>query len=63
MKELYEIPECKKLLDEMFEEWSKLPRKTGGKDLLHEKQRQEIEKKYLKQIMDAAKKYQEEHPD
>ena len=59
MKELYEIPECKKLLDEMFEEWDKLPRKTGGKDLLHERKRQEIERKYLKQILDVAKEYQE----
>ncbi len=63
MIELYKIPECKQLLDGMFEEWSNLPQKTGGKDLLHEKKRQEIEKKYLNQILDAANKYQEEHQD
>lgn len=58
MIELYKIPECKKLFDKMFEEWNNLPLRTGGKDLLHEKRRQEIEKKYLIQILDAAKKYQ-----
>ena len=63
MKEIHEIPECLKLLEEMFKKWDEIPRREDVKDLLHERKRKEIEKEYLPRIIAIAKKYNEEHPE
>lgn len=61
MKKIYEIPKCKKLLDEMFVERNKLPR-TGKLDENQDKIK-EIESRYLPKIFAEADKYKKEHPE
>lgn len=63
MKGLNEIPECCELFEQMFAEWDKIPQRQGGKDLLHEKRRKEIEKEYWPKLIEAYEKYKQEHPE
>ncbi len=58
-----EIPEVARLCDEMFAEWDKIPERKGGKDLLAQKKRDEIEKKYWPKFVEAYNRYKQEHPD
>lgn len=60
MKKVSEILECRKLINEMFEEWAKLPKVNGHDDYKGEK---EIESKYLPKIKVAYENYKQEHPE
>ncbi len=63
MKDLDEIPECSKLLDEMFEEFDKLPKpKTLGLDV-NWKEQKKIRDRYWIKLQEAYKKYMTEHPE
>lgn len=65
MKEICEIPECNKILDEMFAEWDKLaPLKHNvTHSWKRDKEFKEIEKKYLPKVFEAYDKYKQEHPE
>jgi len=63
MKKICEIPECNKLLDEMFAEWDKIPMRTDVKDLAAQRKRKEIESIYLPKVFETYRKYEAEHPE
>ena len=63
MKDWKEIPECMQIINEMFEKCEKIPCRPNGKDLRHEKAREEIEKVYLKKLRETYNKYKQEHPE
>ncbi len=63
MKDWREIPECRKLLDELLIKLDNVPSRPGGEDFAAEKKRREIESIYLPKIWEIYKKYKEQYRD